>query len=161
MKNIGKPSRRLQFDGESKIAIKLLTERKQLSRIRMTDAKGNVVEIPPPLPKKLIPFLEANGIQISSGGNYLSRIRGRCEIVGVHVKVVPKNHTNYTGGIVVDVFEENELSTQNTNQVVAFLDKHGVDVARECKTWELIQKQGACVFQEVDANGQPVPASEL
>ena len=150
--------RRLVFEGQTN-AVKLLTERKQVSKTKLTNVNGASIEVSPPFPKKLKEFLEVSGMQVAEGSSY-TQVRGRTEVVGVPVKVIPANHSNYDDGIIVEVEEDNEMSLKNTNRLIAYLEKHGVDMARECILWEKSEKQASCVFKEIDSNGNPTATAE-
>ena len=86
------------------------------------------------LTKNLIKFMEGAGIEFE----YINveRIRGKTEIHGVPVKVLPIMHTNYDGGAFIQVTEESETSWTNTNKITKLLADHGINWEKECRITE-------------------------
>jgi len=86
------------------------------------------------LSKKLTQFMEKAGIEFEYFADI--SIRGKVDINGVHVKVIPINHTNYDGGAFIQVYEDRETSWENTNKITQLLADKGINWEKECRITE-------------------------
>ena len=90
-------------------------------------------------------FLELNGFVIENSASE-SR-RGKTELAGVPVKIMPVMHTHYDGGVFIRIIEKNEMSADNTNKVIKYLQAHGIDINKECVFVSENTEEGACLFK--------------
>ena len=95
--------------------------------------------------KDLKKFLEENDMTIEQSP--VESRRGRVEIAGVKVKVIPVMHTHYDGGVFIQIAETGAMSYENTNKVLAHFVKHGIDVNKECVFIKENSEEGACLFK--------------
>lgn len=95
------------------------------------------------LTKELIAFLEESGLSVEYEIVEDGR-KGKTEISGISVKVSPINHTNYDGGALIKVREEDELATENTYKVLRYLRKNGIDLDKYCS---VNQKGTSCLIK--------------
>lgn len=122
--------------------IPIVTESKGKKEVLLTDAKGNKLTLKAhQLTKEMIKFLEQ-----TYSIEYLESTEGRrglSEIAGIKVQITPINHTNYDGGAYIKVTEEDEMATENTNKVLAYLRKRGIDTTP--KTCTYTDKELTCM----------------
>lgn len=95
--------------------------------------------------RELKKFLESEGMSLEYAD--VESRRGKVEIAGVKVKVMPVAHTHYDGGVFIRVPENDSLSYTNTNKVLEYLTKHGINVAKECVFVDEHTEEGACLFK--------------
>lgn len=103
---------------------------------------GDAVEVKKHiLTKDLTSFMQKAGIEFEYFD--YERIRGKVDISGVSVKVLPINHTNYDGGAFIQVYEDSELSWENTNKITKILADNGINWEKECR----ITEEKACTIK--------------
>lgn len=112
--------------------------------------RGNgFVELAPhQLTRGLKKFLEGNGLTMEYSTT--EGRRGKVEIAGVKVKVLPVNHTNYDGGVLIKVTEKDGMSYTNINKVLAYLTKRGINIAQECIHVDEHNQEKACLFKAAE-----------
>ena len=108
--------------------------------------KTGFTELKPHLiTKDLKAFLESEGMTLEYAT--IESRRGKVEIAGVKVKVMPVAHTHYGGGVFIRVPETSNTSYDNTNKVLEFLTKKGINVNKECVFIDEHTEEGACLFK--------------
>jgi len=95
--------------------------------------------------KELKKFLEAEEMTLEFADSE-SR-RGKAEIAGVKVKVMPVAHTHYDGGVFIRIPEKDGMSYENTNKVLEYLTDNGINVKKECVFVDEHTEEGACLFK--------------
>lgn len=98
--------------------------------------------------KKLNEFLRKSGIQCErvSIDNGKENRRGKKEIAGVKVKVLPIERTDYNTGVVIHVREDSVMSRKNTNKVLKYLVTNGICPRTEC-SFRITTTDTGCMFK--------------
>lgn len=125
--------------------IPLATELVEKKKAILKGKSGFTELKPHTINKELKKFLESEGLTLEYAS--VESRRGRVEIAGVKVKVMPVAHTHYDGGVFIRVPETSSTSYENTNKVLEFLTKHGINVAKECIFVDEHTEEGACLFK--------------
>ncbi len=94
------------------------------------------------LTKSLTQFMEKAGIEFEYFDD--KGIRGKVDINGIHVKIIPIKHTNYDGGAFIQVYEDRETSWENTNKITQMLADNGINWEKECR----ITEEKACMIKK-------------
>ena len=125
--------------------IPLATETIEKKKAILKGKTGFTEMKPHILTRDLKNFLESEGMTFEYA-NIESR-RGRVEIAGVKVKVMPVAHTHYDGGVFIRIPEKDSMSYENTNKVLDYLTKNGINVSKECVFVDEHTEEGACIFK--------------
>lgn len=125
--------------------VPLATEAVEKHKAIARNPKGGVIELTPhQINKELVKFLEDLGAKLEfvpTEGK-----RGRVEIDGVKVKVLPISTTNYDNGAFIEIQESSTDSFENTLKLMSFLEKKGIDIDKECIWVAEHNEEKACLF---------------
>lgn len=123
------------------LATELIEKKKAIlkGKTGFTELKPHIVT------KDLKKFLESEGMTLEYAS--VESRRGKVEIAGVKVKVIPVAHTHYDAGVFIRVPEKDSTSYDNTNKVLEYLTKRGINVAKECIFVDEHTEEGACLFK--------------
>lgn len=131
-------------------AIPYLTDPVNKQDAILTNDKGDRVTLSNrQMTKDLQTFFENSGLTLEYVKS--SQRTGKTKINGIPVKVLPSTHGNYDGGAIIYVEEESGMNYKNINKVLSYLDKHGVNIAKECVLMQELSQEGACLFKGADA----------
>jgi len=86
------------------------------------------------IPQRVVNLYEKAGIETEYFS--VTRQRGRKNIYGTQVRVSPLNQISYKSGALIKVFEDDHLSSENTNKILEVLLRHKIDWDKECELWE-------------------------
>lgn len=141
--SISKTTRQLKII-TSKV-IPLATETTEKKKAILKGKTGFTELKPHVITKDLKRFLESEGLTLEY--TTVESRRGRVELAGVKVKVMPVAHTHYDGGVFIRIPESDSTSYKNTNKVLEYLIKNGINVAKECIFVDEHTEEGACLFK--------------
>ncbi len=125
--------------------IPLATEMIEKQKAILRGQNGFIELKPHTITKELKKFLEAEGLILEFTG--AESRRGKAEIAGVGVKVMPVAHTHYDGGVLIRIPEKDAMSYENTNIVLEYLTENGINVSKECIFIDEHTEEGACLFK--------------
>ncbi len=136
--------RRFQIEGPK--AATLFTEKFDKKQATVTNKNGSsIVLTPNQLTKQLRSFLQATGNTIES--RTIEARRGRREVAGVRVKIIPSTFVTYDNGCVLTIAEKDPvLADKKAAAIMKYMADHGVDVARECVVIEENRREGSCLY---------------
>lgn len=112
----------------------IVTEDVEITRANLSYGKTTVEVGQEIFPQKMVNLYNQASINIEYFG--VMRPRGMTSLAGTKVNVVPLNRQSYTSGALIRVFEENKLTSVNTNKVLRMLNNNGIDWDKECELWE-------------------------
>ena len=131
-------------------AIPYLTDPVNKQDAVLTNDKGDRVTLSNrQMTKDLQTFFENSGLALEYVQS--SQRTGKTKINGIPVKVLPVTHGNYKGGAIILVEDESPMSYDNINTVLNYLNKHDVNIAKECVLLQEMSQEGACVFKGATA----------
>lgn len=131
-------------------AIPYLTDPVNKQDAILTNDKGDTVKLSDrQMTKDLQEFFENSGLTLEYVKS--SQRTGKTKINGIPVKVLPVTHGNYEGGAIILVEDESPMSYDNINTVLNYLNKHDVNIAKECVLLQEMSQEGACVFKGATA----------
>jgi hypothetical protein len=148
--SVSKTTRQLKI--ETSKVIPLATEVVEKKKTLLRGKTGSIELKPHIMTRDLKKFLENEGMTLEQ--EPVESRRGREEIAGVKVKVMPIAHTHYDNGVVIRVEEKNGTSYDNTNKVLSHLKDNGIDVARECTFLDEHTRERAYLFEAKSAGSQ-------
>jgi len=129
--------------------VPFVTETIPKQKAILRNKKGKFIEVAPHhLTRELKKFLLESGLEFEYES--VDSKTGKRKIAGIAVKVEPLRHTHYDGGVLIRIVEKDEMSYDNTNKVVEYLVKKGINIAKECVFLYESKEEGACLHKGGD-----------
>lgn len=126
--------------------VPFVTETIPKQKAILRNKNGKFIEVAPHhLTRELKKFLLESGLEFEY--EPVDSKTGRRKIAGISVKVEPLRHTHYDGGVLIRIVENDEMSYDNTNKVVEYLARKGINIAKECVFLFESKEEGACLHK--------------
>lgn len=133
-----------QLKIESSRIASIVTEKIESKSYIVTNKNGASITLTSHyMTKELMAFLTGSGCTIEPRTS--ERLRGRRELAGVKVKVLPIAHDqHYSKGALIQISAQDELSYADANRVRNYLVGKGVDLVKECTLVDEHRRAGSC-----------------
>lgn len=119
--------------------VEITTESIEAKKAVIKGKDSGVIELKPHMmSKKLQQFLADEGYEIETF--VTTKRRGMKSLCGIKVNVLPRNHSNYNGGIVMTFVctgvDDEDLTNDirvKTNKIMGYFTKHKIPLDRVCE----------------------------